>query len=343
MNGKNLQNNCMSILIFGGAGFVGRHYTEHFLKKKKFVEVIDNIAPLSGGIHPRKWKLFNPYEYKKFKFSNEDCRKFFKKKLIKNYDLVINLAAIVGGREVIEYNPLAVAEDLEIDTSFWRWAVKNKKRIKHIITYSSSAAYPVHLQRRKKYRLLKETDIDFTKDFLGKPDLSYGWAKLNNEYLGLLAYEKYGIKNTNFRPFSGYGSDQDLNYPFPSIIKRAINHSKKKKFIVWGSGYQMRDFIHIKDVVRGSLMIAKKVKNGKAVNLSSGKFTSFIKLSTKILNILEKKNIYVLGNSTKPEGVFARGGATSLQKKYGFVPKISLDDGIKMAIEFFKKNSLYKN
>ena len=90
-------------------------------------------------------------------------------------------------------------------------------------------------------------------------------------------------------------------------------------------------------------MIAKKVKNGKAVNLSSGKFTSFIKLSTKILNILEKKNIYVLGNSTKPEGVFARGGSTSMQKKYGFVPKISLDDGIKMAIEFFKKNSLYKN
>ena len=302
---------------------------------------IDNIAPLSGGIHPKKWKLFNPYKYKKFKFLNEDCRKFFKKRLNKNYELVINLAAIVGGREVIEYNPLAVAEDLEIDTSFWRWAVKNKKRIKHIITYSSSAAYPVHLQRKKKYRLLKETDIDFTKDFLGKPDLSYGWAKLNNEYLGLLAYEKYGIKNTNFRPFSGYGSDQDLNYPFPSIIKRAINHNKKKKFIVWGSGYQMRDFIHIKDVIRGSLMIAKKVKNGKALNLSSGKFTSFIELSNKILNILKKKNIYVLGNSTKPEGVFARGGSTSMQKKYGFVPKISLDQGIKMAIEFFKKNSLH--
>ena len=86
MNGRNLHINFMNILIFGGAGFVGRHYTEHFLKKKKFVEVIDNIAPLSGGIHPRKWKLFNPYEYKKFKFSNEDCRKFFKKKLIKNYD-----------------------------------------------------------------------------------------------------------------------------------------------------------------------------------------------------------------------------------------------------------------
>ena len=95
-------------------------------------------------------------------------------------------------------------------------------------------------------RLLKESDINFDKNFLGKPDLSYGWAKLNNEYLALLAYKKYRIKNTIFRPFSGYGSDQDLNYPFPSIIKRAIGHDNKKKFIVWGSGHQMRDFIHIK-------------------------------------------------------------------------------------------------
>ena len=338
MNGKKLQINNMSVLIFGGAGFVGRHYTEYFLKKGKSVEVIDNLAPLSEGIHPKKWKLFNPYKFKKkFKFTNKDCRKFFKNSFNKKYQLVINLAAIVGGREVIEYNPLAVAEDLEIDTAFWRWAVKNKKKIKHIITYSSSAAYPVHLQKRKNYRLLKETDIDFSKN-LGKPDLSYGWAKLNNEYLALLAYEKHGIKNTIFRPFSGYGSDQDLNYPFPSIVKRAINHDQNKDFIVWGSGYQMRDFIHIKDVVRGSLLISRKLKNGKAVNLSSGNFLSFIKLSKKILNILGKKKINVFGNSTKPEGVFARGGSTNLQKKFGFKPKISIEKGIKDAIEYFNEN-----
>ena len=330
----------MSILIFGGAGFVGRHYVEYFLNKNKSVEVIDNIAPLSGGIHPKKWKLFNPYKFKKnFIFSNMDCRKFFRKSLNKKYELVINLAAIVGGREVIENNPLAVAEDLEIDTAFWRWVVKNKKKIKHVITYSSSAAYPVHLQKRKNYRLLKETDIDFSKNFLGKPDLSYGWAKLNNEYLASLAYEKHGIKNTIFRPFSGYGSDQDLNYPFPSIIKRAINHEENKNFIVWGSGYQMRDFIHIKDVVRGSLLISKKVKNGKAINLSSGRFLSFIKLLKKILKILGKKKINVIGNSIKPEGVFARGGAIYLQKKFGFKPKISIEKGIKNAIEYFIKNN----
>ena len=97
----------------------------------------------------------------------------------------------------------------------------------------------------------------------------------------------------------------------------------------------MRDFIHIKDVIRGSLVIARKIKNGKAVNLSSGKLLSFISLSKKIFKILGRKNIKVNGNSNKPEGVYARGGSTFLQKKYGFVPKISIDQGIKWAIQYF--------
>ena len=63
----------------------------------------------------------------------------------------------------------------------------------------------------------------------------------------------------------------------------------------------MRDFIHIKDVIRGSLLISKKVKNVRAINLSSGKFISFIDLSKKILKILGKKDLKVLGNSSKPE------------------------------------------
>ena len=53
---------------------------------------------------------------------------------------------------------------------------------------------------------------------------------------------------------------------------------------------------------------------------------------------LPKADEYVIGNSIKPEGVFARGGATYLQKKFGFKPKISIEKGIKYAIEYFSKN-----
>ena len=51
-----------------------------------------------------------------------------------------------------------------------------------------------------------------------------------------------------------------------------------------------------------------------------------------------KKNINIFGNSTKPEGVFARGGSRSLQKKFGFKPNISIEKGIEYAIEYFNKN-----
>ena len=64
-------------------------------------------------------------------------------------------------------------------------------------------------------------------------------------------------------------------------------------------------------------------------------YSSFYK--NQILSILGKKNIKVNGNSNKPEGVYARGGSTFLQKKYGFVPKISIDQGIKWAIQYFDK------
>ncbi len=325
----------MKVLILGGAGFVGRHYTEFFLKKNFKVHCVDNIAPLTGGIHPKKWMVFKPLKNKNFYFEKRDCRSFFKDKIKKRYDLIINLAAIVGGREVIEYNPLAVAEDLEIDTSFWRWILKAKPL--HVITYSSSAAYPISLQTRDNYRLLKESDISFQSGVFGMPDMSYGWAKLNNEYLSKLAFDKYNIKNTVFRPFSGYGYDQDLNYPFPSILKRAILHDEKKDFIVWGTGKQMRDFVHIKDIVKNSFLLSKKIKNGDAINLSTGKFTSFVELANLSLSLLGKKNIKVIGNSTKPEGVFARAGSFSLQKKYGAINKIRIKKGIKDSIKILKK------
>ena len=54
------------------------------------------------------------------------------------------------------------------------------------------------------------------------PDLTYGWAKLTHEYCALLAYEKHGIQSVSYRPFSGYGGDQDDSYPFPSICKRVL-------------------------------------------------------------------------------------------------------------------------
>jgi GDP-L-fucose synthase len=240
---------------------------------------------------------------------------------------------MVGGRIMIEQNPLAVADDLSIDAEYWQWAIKTKP--KKTICFSSSAAYPIKFQRQGDYRLLKEDLISFESD-LGMPDMSYGWAKLTHEYLGLLAYEKHGIRSVTYRPFSGYGEDQDDAYPFPSICKRAIAHRGESQLAVWGTGDQMRDFIHIEDCVDGVLQTMDKIDNGDALNLSTGIYTSFKQLARQAALVCGY-DPEVVGLSDKPAGVFARGGDTAKQERYGFRHTISLREGIERAVKLYLK------
>ena len=322
------------ILITGAAGFVGRRLVKFMLEKGYDVVAVDNIAPLTGGIDPNKgWPLYNPKDYKNFTFHKIDCKDWFSKNLNEKFDYVFHLAAMVGGREIIENNPLIVAEDLSIDSHFWQWCSKAKPE--KVVSFSSSACYPIELQKHDNNRLLKEDDISFEKN-IGMPDMTYGWAKLTCEYLGQIAYEKYGIKSICYRPFSGYGEDQDLNYPFPSICKRILENKNSELINVWGSGNQSRDFIYIDDCMDGIYKTMDKIDDGSAVNLSTGKLTSFIEFAKKACNILGF-NPKVEGTESKPEGVFARGGDVTKQNYLGFKYTTEFDVGIKKAINFFEK------
>jgi GDP-L-fucose synthase len=232
---------------------------------------------------------------------------------------------------MIEHNPLAVAEDLAIDAAFWQWA--KVARPKKSICFSSSAAYPIKLQRADHYVLLKEDMISFHDD-IGMPDMSYGWAKLTSEYLAQLAYEKHGLKSVCYRPFSGYGEDQDDAYPFPSICKRVLANRGAKELRVWGPGTQMRDFIHIEDCVEGILATMDKIDDAGALNLSTGILTSFIEFAQVAAEIAGYRP-EVKGMSDKPVGVHARGGDTAKQRQLGFKPNIDFRTGVERALAYY--------
>ncbi|MFH1542636.1 MAG: NAD-dependent epimerase/dehydratase family protein [bacterium] len=324
------------ILVTGGAGFVGRHFVHRFLEAGDEVHCVDLVAKFTGGIEPVKWPLFKPQDYKNFHFYKQDCRQYFEQVADTDFDYAFHLAAMVGGREMIENNPLAVADDLSIDAEYWQWAARTKP--KKTICFSSSAAYPIKHQRLEGYKLLTEDMISFAED-IGMPDMSYGWAKLTHEYLAKLAFEKNGLKSVVYRPFSGYGEDQDDNYPFPGICKRILANKGAPVINVWGTGRQMRDFIHIEDCVDGVLSTMDQIDNAAALNLSTGIYTSFIdfvKIAADVLGFSPQ----VEGTSTKPEGVFARGGDTAKQHSLGFKHKISFKDGIKRALTYYDEKNL---
>ena len=319
------------MLVTGGCGFVGRHLIARLLSEGHEVHCVDVMAPLSGAVAPSQWPFFNPLDHETFQFCAQDCRDWFKEHQDADFDYAFHLAAMVGGRAMIENHPLAVADDLSIDAAYWQWAAQTRPG--KTVVFSSSAAYPIHLQRPDHYVLLKEEMISFD-EHLGMPDMTYGWAKLTHEYCARLAYEKHGLKSVTYRPFSGYGEDQDDSYPFPSVCKRVLANRGAKEIGVWGTGRQMRDFIHVDDCIEGVLSTMDAFDDGSAINLSTGIFTSFVEfvgIAADILGFSPE----VKGTSDTPEGVFARGGDTKLQERLGFTHKRSFREGVEAALHFY--------
>jgi nucleoside-diphosphate-sugar epimerase len=140
-----------------------------------------------------------------------------------------------------------------------------------------------------------------------------------------------GTKVLTLRPFSGYGTDQDLDYPFPSIIQRAIMNSNP--FNIWGKATTTRDFIHIDDVVDATIEMVKNECN-QTVNLCTGRPTTFLELAKIAMSTLgyEKTSANRFKILTdKPAGVAYRVGDPTMMSDY-YTPKITLEEGVERAI-----------
>lgn len=255
-----------------------------------------------------------------------DCRHVFKYNDAR-FDLVVHLAAIVGGRATIDNQPMKVATDLALDSDFFQYVMRTKPR--KAVYFSSSAAYPIVLQQGCGLgQRLRETDINL--DEVRQPDAIYGWVKLTGEQLARYANNQ-GANIHVFRPFSGYGGDQDLDYPFPTLIRRALDHVSP--FTVWGSLDQVRDWVHIDDVVE-CVMTALEYEGVEMgpLNICTGRATSFHELVSMMMH---EAGGYDNDTSMKvipgPLGVMYRvGNPTKMQQIY--TPRISIEEGIQRAI-----------
>lgn len=223
------------MLVTGAAGFIGRHLTRAPLEAGQEVHAVDSIRPLTGAVDPSAgWLSVEPRDDRGVHFHREDCRDWFRRNPGPGFDAAFHLAAMVGDRPMAESNPIAVAEDLGIDAAFFRWAMQ--ARPGRCAVFSSSAAYPVRLQRREGYVLLAEGMIRLSGD-IGLPDMSSGWAKLTTEHL---AHDRYGLRTICFRPFTGYGEDQEAASPLPAIRRRVLRQRGARVLEVRGSSRQMR-------------------------------------------------------------------------------------------------------
>jgi nucleoside-diphosphate-sugar epimerase len=286
-------------LVTGSAGLIGRHMAAELEHRGWVVDGVD------------------------LKVGNRDARLFFRQPPATRYDLVVHCAAHVSGRVDIEGRPAYLASvNQQLDGALFEWALRTKPA--HIIYWSSSAAYPIGLQQYGSTHRLTETDIDLDHPRL--PDASYGAVKIMGERMAHWA-EAEGIRTHVFRPFSGWAADQDDTYPMRAFLDRAKR--RDDPFTIWGSGEQVRDWIHVSDVIAGVLAAVDQDYPGP-LNLCSGEATSFNQLADMVTTQAGYTPT-LHHHLDAPAGVAYRvGDPTGMLKVY--TPRVTLEQGIKQAL-----------
>jgi nucleoside-diphosphate-sugar epimerase len=287
----------MRVLITGSAGFLGRHFTARLRADGHAVDGRD-IAD-------------DPYG---------DALEVFRYGTA-SYDLVIHCAAVSPHRAAIDGKALAVgAGNLALDAALFEWAARTGPA--RVVYFSSSAAYPTWLQDGFHEYRLAEDDMRKAR----QPDAIYGEVKLIGERLAA-AYRQQGGSVTVLRPFSGYGEDQSADFPFGAFRHRAI--AREDPFTIWGDGTQVRDWIHVDDVVGATLAAVEQDVDGP-LNLCSGVGTSMHELADIFAAQAGYRPTFET-HPDKPAGVAYRvGDPTRMHEVYK--PQVTLEDGVARAV-----------
>lgn len=312
-----------TVLVTGGAGFIGSHVVQKLLQKGATVRVLDNFQNGKKenlhGILPEKSIITG------------DCTDSQTAlKVCKGCDVVMNIAARVGG---IEYNRTHQATMLRDNLMIGSVMIEaaRKAEVERFLVVSSACVYPRNVS----------VPTPESEGFLDEPEPTnggYGWAKRMAEKLGMYYAEEYGMKVGIVRPYNCYGPrdhfDPAISHVIPALIKRVFDG--ENPINVWGSGKQTRAFLFVEDLAEGMIAAIEKYPVPDPINLGTDDEISIKDLIHKIITISGKK-VKVKFDTTKPDGS-PRRNSNNIKaiEKIGFEAKISLQDGLEKTIEWYK-------
>lgn len=341
-----------TILITGGAGLIGSHTVDLFIKKGYEVKILDN---LEKPTHPHKPSYLN----KDAEFILGDVRE--RKTVaaaIKGVDGIINLAATGGFTSRVA----AYFETNSIGTSYLFEELNKQKKQTKVVTASSIAIYgegtykcskhgivypplrDTEQLKKKKWEvfcplcknILKPQQTDETKPAV--PLTPYGCSKYDQERITLVMGEQWNIPSTSLRYFVTYGPRQSPTNPYTGVCSLFSNRiTAGEPPLIYEDGLQTRDFISVHDVAKANYLAWKSPKTtGEVYNIGSGKATTIIELAKQLLKAHNSDlDLEIPGTFRSGEVRHMIADATKF-KKIGFDPSISLDKGIKEFVEWWQ-------
>jgi len=309
-----------TILVTGGTGFVGSHLVEELIGQGT------NVITTYQSLDPRSY-FFTQKLDKSTVLASVDIVNFDRIfDLITKYevDFIFHLAAqpLV---EAAYYHPRRTLDSNIRGTTNILECARLYPRIKGVIVASSDKAYGK--LAKKKYL---ETDSL-------RGDHPYEVSKSAADLIAYSYYKTYGVPVVLTRFGNIYG-EGDLNYSriIPGIMKALIND---EVLPIRSDGKYVRDYLYVKDVADGYLMIAKKIDSvvGQAFNFGSKETISVLDLIKIMERSLKRKLKYKILNNAKNEIPYQSLDYSKIKKKIGWEPKSSVKKTAKSILRWYKK------
>jgi GDP-L-fucose synthase len=301
------------ILVTGGAGFLGSFIVEKLMIERKVDPEMIKI-PRSKELDLRKW---------------ENCVE-----AVKNVDLVIHLAARVGGIGFNKRYPATLFYDNAIIGIQLMEAARQEKTEK-FVAIGTVCAYP-------KYTPVPFKEEDLWNGYPEETNAPYGIAKKILLVQAEAYRNQYGFNAIYLLPVNLYGPhdnfDPEQSHVIPALVRKIVEAKTtgQKEVVVWGTGKASREFLYVEDAAEGILLAAEKYNKTDPINLGAGKEITIGELAERIAKITEYKGT-ITYDPSKPDGQPRRCLDTSKAKKeFGFEAKTDLDEGLKKTIKWYK-------
>lgn len=303
----------------GGTGFVGTHFVEELLRQGALVRV---------SIHQRPLIINDPrIETVQADLTQlEDCCK-----AMHGIQYVFHAAGAVSSAAVTASNAMsAITQNLILTAQCLQGAWM--EGVERFQVFSSSTGYPAADYPIKEDEMW--TGPTYPAYF------GYGWMRRYLERLSEFVVSKSSMKVALVRPSAVYGKwdnfDPVTGHVIPALIRRAVE--KQNPYVVWGTGDEVRDFLHVTDLVRGCLLMLEKHANCDPVNLGYGNAVTIKEIVQFILKAAGHDDAELTFDTTKPSTIpFRMVDISKAKSLFDFKAHVALEDGLADTVRWYRE------
>jgi len=302
------------ILVTGGAGFLGRFVVEKLIEKGVNKDNIEIPRSRTCDLRER-----------------ENC-----KKVVKGKDIVIHLAAVVGGIEANRKNPAKFFYDnaimgIQLIHESWQAGVEK------FVAVGTVCAYP-------KYTPVPFKEEDLWNGYPEETNAPYGLAK-KMLLVQCNAYrQQYGFNGIFLLPVNIYGPgdnfDLESSHVIPALIRKFIDavQNGKNEVVLWGTGEASREFLYVEDAAEAIVLATERYNKPEPINIGAGFEIKIKDLATLIAKLTGFKG-KIVWDTSKPDGQPKRClDVSKAEREFGFKAKTSFEEGLKKTIDWFKQH-----